>query len=217
MADDPKQLPADVRERAIEFMFELNNDPPDHPLTPEKAAGWIDYEIYKQNWRAGRIERREDNSDHPEVGPHSPTGRNVWPHPDSWVGTRDLDANLAIWKALEEVGEDPKTYWGGPAPRGSRTTAPARAPHRSSPSSSPAGGQTPLALVLAAPFLLVGYAIAALFTTIPLYLVLAAVASDYTLVPDTEQELMTAGVILAVLAGWYFISGISKALSSRPA
>ena len=59
VADDPKQLPADVRERAIEFMFELNNDPPDHPLTPEKAAGRTDYEIYKQNWRAGRIERRE--------------------------------------------------------------------------------------------------------------------------------------------------------------
>jgi hypothetical protein len=204
--DDLKPLPANLRERAIALMLELNDDPPEHPLTPEKAAAWIDYEVYRQNWHAGRVEHRGDNSDHPEVGPHKPTGRNVWPHPDAWVGTRDLDASLAIWRTLDEAGEDPKTYWGGRAPTKARTAAPA-----------PRGDRDLLALVVGSPFLIIGYGIAACFTTIPLYVLLAAVSDSYTILPDTEREIGTAGAIVAVLTAWYFISGVSRALRGRSA
>lgn len=152
--------------------------------------------------------------DHPEVGPHRPTGGNIWPHPEAWIGVRDLDAMMAVFNALSEAGEDPKPYWGGSAPRGSRTTPSATYPRPTKPIKSPGGGR--LALVIASPFLLVGYAIAALLTTVPLYIVLSVVTDDYTLVPDTEQEILTAGAIIAVLAGWYFVSGITNGLSKRP-
>lgn len=218
MADNPNDLPAELRERAIALMLELNRDPEEHALTPEKAAAWIDFEVYRQNWHAGRIEHREDNSDHPDVGPHKPTGRNVWPHPEAWIGTRDLDASLAVWNALEGAGEDPKSYWGGRAPRGSRTTRvpkPSRTETRSPASASTSGGGG-LPLVLASPLLVFGYAVAAFFTTVPLYVVLAAVSDSYTVVPDSERELVTAAAIVAVLTGWYCISGVSRALRDRP-
>lgn len=219
MPDNPKHLPAELRERAIALMLELNRDPEEHPLTPEKAAAWIDFEVYRQNWHAGRIVHLEDNSDHPDVGPHKPTGRNVWPHPEAWIGTRDLDASLAVWNALEEAGEDPKAYWGGRVPRGSRTTPAPKAPRtkaRAAASASTSGGGG-LALLLASPLLIFGYAIAAFFTTVPLYVVLAAVSDGYTIVPDSEREIVTAAAIVAVLTGWYFISGVSRALRDRPA
>lgn len=213
MADDIKLLPLEVRERAIELMLEMNDDPPEFLLTPEKAARWIDFEVYRQNWRAGRIANREDYSDHPDNSDYKPTDGHVWPHPEAWVGHRDNESSLAVWRALEEAGESPKDYWECPAGMRKREFAHHSRPEPGRPPRATAGGV--IAVILASPLLLLGYAFAALFFLVPLYIAIAVFGESYTIVPDTQHELGTAGILLAVLAGWFFIRGIGKALLGR--
>ena len=109
-----KELPPSVRTRAIELMLERNSDIPEHPLTADIAGEWIDFHVYRENWNAGRVPRRVDNSDHPDVGPHRPACGDVWPQSDAWIGVRDIDATASVWDALEEVGHDRQSYWRQP-------------------------------------------------------------------------------------------------------
>jgi hypothetical protein len=109
-----KKLPPSVRDRAIDLLLERNSELPEHPLTPEEAGEWIDFQVYRENWDAGRVSRLADNSDHPDVGSHRPTGCPVSAHSDAWIGVRDIDATASVWDALEEVGEDRQGYWRQP-------------------------------------------------------------------------------------------------------
>lgn len=92
-------LPASLRERAVARMLEHTLDPPEQLLTREKAEQWIDYETLSKRWHGGWLEKR----------PETPT--KSYPDPDSYVGTRDLDASGAVWATLEEAGLDPSTYF----------------------------------------------------------------------------------------------------------
>ena len=92
-------LPEEVRARAIDLMFQFNNDPPDQPLSREKAEKWIDFETLNSNWHRGWI----------EDSPQEPT--KVYPDPEAWIGTRDLDASAAVSTALQEAGFDPRMYF----------------------------------------------------------------------------------------------------------
>lgn len=210
MADEMKLLSPAIRERAIDLMLAMNDDPPEGRLTREKAARWIDFEVYRQNWHAGRIAKRDDYSDHPDNSEYNPTDGHVWPHPEAWVGHRDNESSLAVWRALEEADESPKDFWECPAGMQKREFARLSRPRPERPPRATAGGV--IAVILASPLLLLGYAFAALFFVVPLYLAIAVFGETYTIVPNTQHELATAGILLAVLAGWFFIRGIGKAL-----
>jgi hypothetical protein len=68
-----------------------------------------------------------------------------------------------------------------------------------------------VAVTLMSPLFLLGYAFASLFIVVPIYIALAIFGDTYTILPDTPHELQTAGAILAVLTGLFFLQGIAKA------
>ena len=68
-----------------------------------------------------------------------------------------------------------------------------------------------LPLAIAIPMPLVVYGIAALFTVAPIYVLVAALGSSYTIWPNESHELRLFLVLLVVLTGSFLIRGISSA------
>lgn len=72
-----------------------------------------------------------------------------------------------------------------------------------------------LGLAIGLPVIVIGYGLAALLTVIPAYVVIAVFGETYTLIPDEQHELRTAGTLLAVLTAWYVFTGLRKAVGAR--
>jgi hypothetical protein len=118
-------------------------------------------------------------------------------------------ARLAIDMALLEDGIDPAVFW-KPAPAAGEflpgehlITAPAKPHSMRRPVLRPA--------ILMGPG---GYLIGAAAFVAPLYLVLAALHEDYTLVPDTGLELGTLAIAVVAVWAWLTASGVGRAASS---
>lgn len=69
------------------------------------------------------------------------------------------------------------------------------------------------ALLVASCVLLLDYTAAAVLTVVPVYLLVAAFDSSYSLLPNTRHELRLFGILVAVVAAGSFISGVSRALA----
>jgi hypothetical protein len=68
-----------------------------------------------------------------------------------------------------------------------------------------------LAPLFVGPLLLLGYAVAALLTVAPIYLLVAVVGSSYMLLPNTRHEFELIAILFGSLTTWFFVSGIARA------
>jgi hypothetical protein len=180
-------LPDDVRARAADLLAGRAG------LVRERAERWVLTAEYDRQLQLGWVAPKEDGS-------HRTSRQWFYPRDDhNWEELLGA-ARLAIDLALLDGKIDPAVFWlRVPAPT---AFLPGEALLTARPRPQLAGRRLPAGA---------GRLLAALALVAPLYIVLAGLHDDYTLVPDTARELWTVAIAVGIAWAAFSVGGLRRA------